>query len=405
MNAHARLSPSGASRWMKCPGSVVLEDGYPDTSSTYADEGTAAHELAAMALESQHDARAYLGRVITVNGTDFTVDDAMVEAVQVYLDNVREYAIDGELLIEQCLSISHITSEPDAHGTSDAVIIKGNELQVHDLKYGRGVKVDAENNEQLMIYALAALEQFSMLQDFERVVMVIHQPRLQHISEWSCSVEDLLAFGRMAGGIAEQALDLTEFGALNALNPGEIQCRWCKAKATCPALAREVRETVTATATPDDFADLDVAKPGAEHTPDQLAAAMAKVDLIESWCTAVRAETERRLLAGDEVPGYKLVQGRRGARAWTSSTEAEATLKSMRLKIEEMYDLKLISPTTAEKLHKAGTIGPRQWPRLQDYITQSEGKPSVAPASDKRPALQITAVVDEFEDIAEESLV
>ena len=132
---------------------------------------------------------------------------------------------------------------------------------------------------------------------------------------------------------------------------------------------------------------------------DPLAAAMAAVDLIEDWCKAVRAEVERRLLAGVPVPGYKLVEGRRGSRSWASKEEAEATLKSMRLKVEEMYDLSLISPTSAEKLAKAGTIGPRQWPKLQGLITQSNGKPSVAPESDKRPALVMTPPADEFDDL------
>ena len=123
--------------------------------------------------------------------------------------------------------------------------------------------------------------------------------------------------------------------------------------------------------------------------------------MIEGWCKAIRAKAEAELLAGHPVPGYKLVEGRRGSRRWTNDAEVEQTLKSMRMKLEEMYDFSLISPTTAEKLHKAGTIGPRQWPKLQGLITQSEGKPSVAPATDKRPALVIQATADEFADVSE----
>lgn len=124
---------------------------------------------------------------------------------------------------------------------------------------------------------------------------------------------------------------------------------------------------------------------------------LASMDLIETFCKAVRAEAERELLAGRAVPGFKLVEGRRGARKWADETEVETTLKGMRLKTEEMYDFSLISPTSAEKLHKSGVIGPRQWPKLQSLITQSEGKPSVAPESDKRPALVMTAVENDFE--------
>ena len=122
---------------------------------------------------------------------------------------------------------------------------------------------------------------------------------------------------------------------------------------------------------------------------------------MEMFCLAVRAETERRLFAGVEVPGFKLVEGKRGHRKWVNPDEAELQLRSMRLKVEEMFELKLISPTTAEKLAKAGTIGPRQWKKLQEQYAQSQGKPSVAPASDKRPALTVAATADDFALIEE----
>jgi hypothetical protein len=126
---------------------------------------------------------------------------------------------------------------------------------------------------------------------------------------------------------------------------------------------------------------------------------MTAVDLIEDWCDAVRKEAYARMNNGIPVPGFKLVQGRRGARAWRSKDEAEATLKTMRLKVEEMYDLSLISPTTAEKLAKASVIGPRQWPKLQDLITQPDGKPAIAPESDPKPAIQVAPRADVFNDL------
>jgi hypothetical protein len=192
--------------------------------------------------------------------------------------------------------------------------------------------------------------------------------------------------------------------ALSYLRPSEKACKFCRAKATCPALRDEVTFSVASItgATADEFPDVieqQVERPTSESDEAWLAACLSKVDLIEDWCKAIRAETERRLLAGDKVPGFKVVAGKKGNRQWADAKAAEETLKAMRVKLEDMYDFKLISPTTADKLAKAGTIGPRQWPKLQGLITQSEGKPHVAPVSDSRPALVVTPVADDFTDV------
>lgn len=418
---HALLSPSGAHRWLACPGSVVLEKDLPDTSSEFADEGTAAHFLASECLEKGKNAVAYLGELIRVadditefcpekddahygKGKAFVIDADMAGFVQAYLDYVR--ALGGDLMVEQALDIEPITGEPGAKGTSDSVVLLDRELVIVDLKYGRGVKVDAEQNDQLRIYALAALEQFGFLGDFSQVRLVIVQPRLSHISEWTCSVDELRTFGKRVDFAASGILQALASGKASRTlerDPGEHQCRFCKAKATCPTLRDQVLSTVA-----DDFVRIEEPlrpqlKAATERETDNatLGNLLEAVDLVEGWCKAIRARAEEELNAGRAVPGFKLVAGRKSARQWANAEEAEQSLKAMRLRVEQMYDLKLISPTTADKLHKAGDLGPRQWHKLQPLIVSPDGKPSVAPDSDPRPALIPARVEDDFTSVGD----
>lgn len=402
MKTHAILSPSSAHRWMKCPASVALESDYPETSSEFADEGTAAHEIAARALINDVEAVAFMGTSVTVNGKDYQVTAEMAEHVQKYLDYVNALKADSIMsAVEVRLPIGDITGEDGAEGTSDfAAITNDGELVICDLKYGMGVKVDAERNPQLSLYALGALELYGLSYDIGKVRLVIVQPRLNHVSEWLCDPGYLDEFKAGVGNIshicgdvlAAYEKDKTVYADL--FEPGDDQCRFCKAKGNCPALTKHALETVS-----NGFSDIsnplsgDRLKP---FTESELAPLMSSVDLIEGWCKALRDHCKGELLAGRSIPGWKVVEGRRGARKWADALEVEGIMKGMRLKQDVMYEQSLISPTTAEKLAKAGDIGPRQWPRLQQLITQSEGSPTVVPESDKRPAL---SVANDFESL------
>lgn len=403
--SHALLAPSGAHKWMACPGSLRMERGLPDTAGFDAAEGTAAHELGAMCLINDMSAADLVRTEIKVGPRLFVVDQDMARSVQIYVDTVRAMTEGGMLMVEQKVDFSDVVAVRGSTGTADAIglMYDAREIQVHDLKYGRGVKVEATQNKQLMLYALGALDQFGMLAEFDRLRLVIHQPRLDHVSEWVISVPDLVAFGREAKRAAQRVIYCLEedFDPASDLQPGEEQCRWCKAKPTCPALRDHVLATVS-----DDFVDLtQPLKPQLSPAVERLDASdnhhiancLGAVDLIEGWCKAVRSKAESELLAGRAVPGFKLVEGKRGHRKWANAEEVEALLKSMRLKHDQIYDYSLISPTQAERLAKADAIGERQWAKLQQQITQAEGKPSVAPAADKRPAIAPVANPDEFD--------
>ncbi|HEM7801986.1 TPA: DUF2800 domain-containing protein [Burkholderia cenocepacia] len=449
---HALLSPSSAYTWIECAASTAAQIGQPDESSEYADEGTAAHELAKWCLEQRRYADEFIGTVIpvgTVTRRDeesgqliteprrtFEVDEEMAAYVDMYVTEIHDRetllkaaGAEVTLLVEQRLSIEHITGEPGAKGTSDCVIIATwpdgrAEIEVRDLKYGRGVAVQAERNYQAMIYADAAHEEHSAFYDFERINIVIHQPRVnEKPSEWATTPADLHEWiSTVARPAAEQALLTVESVALAPLalsefNPGEKQCKFCKAKAVCPALAAHVEATIGLDFTvlhdpgPDGGTYYRVDAQGRnivvphdqmQHpTPvdlldnERLGLIYGSLDLIDSWMKAVRGRIEHELLQARAVPGVKLVAGRRGARQWNEPEAAEQLLKSMRLKQDQMYNFKLISPTQADKL--LSKESPRRWKKVEALIVQRDGRPSVAPDSDPRPALEIQPPEDDFE--------
>ncbi len=459
--AHAFFSPSGAPAAMLCNVKPWREKDYPDMPNEASDEGTAAHFLLEQCLEKKVEAAHFIGTRIQVKDGNaefhtsgqYPVGRDMVHEIQKTLDVIHSLADGATIYPEQKLSIEFITGEPGATGTSDTVIIKGKTAVIADLKYGRGVQVFAEGNEQLLIYGASAVADFDALGEIEEVELHILQPRLNHFDVWKLSVAEMNERIEVIRQTAQKILAGPE--GLTAV-PGPKQCKFCK-DATCAERTDFNLQLITS-----DFVDLDkgfikVEMPQAEkllaqafdvkpaaitfceamHPEDgdphqdahftvkkpnirpsleaaeaklpdaadeRLATLMDAADMIEGFAKAVRAEVERRLLAGMFTDArYKLVEGRQGARSWTSEEEAEAALKAMRLKVDQMYDFKLISPTTAEKVLK--DANPRKWNKLQPLIGRSDGKPSVAPASDKRPALSM-AIAEQFEELpAEEPVI
>lgn len=422
MAYHAKLSPSGADRWMLCPGSVVLSEGIEDTSSDYAAEGTAAHFLAAECLRNGADPFELLGENITVDAegecefverlepgtTVFRITDEMVCTVSNYVEFVKVQAKGGALFVEQSVPIGGYTGEEGATGSADAIVITADgELQIHDLKYGMGKRVAAENNRQLQMYALGAIENFALAYDFTSVRLFIHQVRLSDApDEWPVSLSELEEFGdrvRNSAAMIYVASTVSPESLPMYLAPGEAQCQWCRAKATCPKLAKFISDAIGSQF--EDITQEAVEADVYQASTDELSVKMAAIPLIEMWIKDVRSRVNVALMSGIPVPGYKLVQGRQGDREWSDAAEAEAMLKNMRLKVEEMYDLKLISPTTAEKLAKAGAdgkpaIGPRQWQKVRKMIIRKPGSLSVAPASDKREEVKPQqSKAEDFDDL------
>jgi RecB family exonuclease len=368
---------------------VALCNNLPDEPpglNEAAAEGTVMHEIAATCLlQNLPSAKTFLNCEYEEDGFKFTIDEEQIAAIDSYIQTVQELVktTRGELLVEQRLSIEHLTGEEGAKGTADAVILTMDEIIVVDAKFGRGVPVSADHNPQLLIYAHAAVEEFQLAYDFKKVCVMIVQPRLNSTTEFTLKIAELNEFGFRVEAAAKAALD-----PLAPTRPSPKACQWCRAKATCPSIRNELMS---------QFENVDP-----EFASEQdLAKVMHNAEMIERWIKAVRAEVERRLFAGLPMPGYKLVQGKRGIRQWSDDKVAETMLKTMRVKHEHIYKYSLASPTALEKLAKSGEIGPKQWEKLQEIITQAEGKPSVAPESDPRAAIVPSADASAFDDVTQ----
>lgn len=410
MTGHALISPSGAERWFNCPASLWLSRNEPDQPSEYAAEGTTAHALAEYCFKFNRPAKNLIGGRTVVNA--IIVDDEMADAIQHYVDTVNgikstmtdvlvfdiEQRLDFSELLDLSTNINTANTgyKPEkSFGTADVVLLGDGWLQVHDLKYGKGVRVSAENNKQLLIYALAAYYYYSLGCEINKISVHIHQPRLNHYSEFTVTPEELFEFGKQLKERAGIAYNIYLNGPQTADDfcAGESQCRFCKAAGKCETLSNHVAETVNA-----DFENLDETCIQQVDTLDSeaLSNKFRSIGLIKSWITAVESRVHSELQQGNPVPGFKLVIGRQGNRAWVNEQDAENALKSFRLKQDEMYSRKLITPTQALKILKGQD---KRIAKLEGVITRPDGKPTVVPESDKRPAI---SPADDFTDLTQE---
>ena len=369
MTAHAKLSASGSARWLSCTGSVKAESTLPNTTTPYAMEGTAAHALAERCLTENVAPSYYLNQQLD----GYMVDDEMVDNVAAYVAYVKSFS--GIHFYEVRVDFSEWI--PDGFGTSDAIVIdeKAKTVHVIDLKYGKGVPVDAENNSQGMLYALGVLSEYGFIYDIDNVVIHIYQPRIKNYSSWSISATELLKWAEWAKQRAEESLQDDA-----PRTPSDKACQWCKAKATCKALLDHTHKIIM-----HDFDELDNIKPDT-LTERELKVVMDNAKLIKSWLDAVESHIFDKLNNGEAFDGYKLVEGR-SSRAWINEEETARVL-SEKLSADEMFKHKLISPAAAEKLLKT------QKSILEGLVMKSEGKPTLVQSCDKRDAINKANVFD-----------
>lgn len=367
MAAHARLGPSASARWTACPGSVEAERDVPRRSSFAADEGTAAHELAELLLEFGGTAADWVGSPLPENNA-FTVTEEMAEHVQTYVDYVNR--LSGEHHYEVRLDLKAWV--PDSFGTSDAVVIDtaNHTLHVVDLKYGKGVLVDAHENTQAMLYALGATQLLREGDVIHTVRLHIVQPRRDNVSEWELSMIDLLERGEW---FKERAAEAVKPDAQRI--PGQKQCEFCAVKATCPALDAYTRKH-----TAEQFEALDTMPPKA-LSAERLSEILGAKKLIVSWLEAVEGEVLERINRGESVDGWKLVAGRSN-RAWLDGAEHDI---EQIVGADNAYTRKLITPAQAEKL-----LGKKRTAEIAHLIVKKDGAPTLAPASDGRAPIGAT---------------
>lgn len=367
MSKHAFLSASASHRWLNCPPSAKLCESFPDASSPYAQEGTDCHELCAYLVEKA------LGKDISDPRENLTYySQEMENCAEDYrnfvfeqLEEAKKHCPDPIVFIEQRLDFSRWVE--NGFGTGDCVIVADDVLQIIDYKHGLGILVSAENNSQMMCYALGALEIFESLYDIKEISMTIFQPRRENISTFSMTKEDLLNWAENAlAPIAKLAYE-----GKGEFNAGD-HCQFCKAKAICRKRAEYNLE----------LAKFDFEVP---DTLDELeiASILPRIDQLISWANDIKYYALSKAKAGVHFEGFKLVEVRSNRKFSDEVSVAELVTQAG----FDPYEKKLLGITAMTKL-----LGKKQFEELLgSLVFKPPGKPALVPESDKRPEMNIAA--------------
>lgn len=380
---HALLSASGASRWLNCPPSARAGEKAEaqKPTSVFAEEGTYAHELSELHFAHLYEGmtkRTFNARLKKMKANDF-YDEELHDHVMSYVDYVTERINDAKaraerepvLMFEEQLDFSHIV--PEAYGTGDVLVYNAGVLEIIDLKFGKGIEVSAEDNPQLKLYALGALEEFALIEDVDDVIMTIVQPRLNNISSHQMSYKELHDWARQIGPIADKA-----FKGEGEFNPGE-HCRFCAIKATCRARADKMNGLTE-----------DMKEPY-QLTEDEISDLLYDVDEIAKWAKDIKDYAQEQAVKGKEFEGWKLVEGR----SLRKYTDADAVAEALKEKdYTDVYSPpKLLTVAQLEKKIGKKTVSEI----IGDLVEKPPGKPTLVPESDRRKALN--SVEDDFEVI------
>ena len=373
--AHAKLSASGASRWATCPGSVQMEDGIPDKESIYAQEGTLAHEMSELKLKHYLDPKGFGKRKLNAAIKKLKENELYQAEMESYTDNyvdfIKEKALsfpsNPYIEIEKRVDFSRWVD--GGFGTCDCVLIHGSTLSIIDLKYGKGVPVSAEQNEQLILYALGAYDAFNLIYNLDKIELNIVQPRINDFSTWEISLTELLLWGDYFKVQAEKAL-----GGNGELVPSAKACKFCKARDICTARAENNLSL-----------ESEIKLKPNEIPKDKLYEYISRGEDIAKWVADLKAYALDMCLKGEDVKGLKAVAGRT-SRSWTNQDEAINKLIEGGIDEAIIYDK---VPLTLAKLEKA--LGKQQFTTLVgDMVVTSEGKPTLVFENDKRPAITNT---------------